>query len=108
MGFRQLLNSICVIRRYSSSSKDAHGNLVKVWSDLATDVPCRLQPRRGREAVQPIQVVVGSHVLFLEAGNDITERDRVVVTADTYEVLFVANAAGQNHHLEVNLELLKE
>ena len=108
MGFAQLLNKTCVIRRFTSSSKDAHGNLVKVWSDLAIDVACRLQPRRGREAVQPTQVVVGSHVLFLEAGVDITERDRVVLAADTYEVLFVGDAAGQGHHLEVDLELVKE
>jgi head-tail adaptor len=103
-----MLNSTCVIRRYTSSSKDAHGNLIKVWSDLATDVACRLQPRRGREAVQPTQVVIGSHVLFLETGTDITERDRVVVAASTYEVLFVADAAGQGHHLEAELEIVKE
>lgn len=108
MGFRQLLNKTGTIRRYTSSSKDTHGNLVKVWSDLATGVACRLQPRRGREAVQPTQVVVGSHILYLEIGTDITERDRVVVAASTYEVLFVADAAGQSHHLEVDLELVKE
>ena len=108
MGFKQMLNVTCVIRRFTSSSKDAHGNLVKVWSDLATDVACRLQPRRGREAVQPTQVVVGSHVLFLEIGTDITEKDRVVVGATTYEVLFVEDAAGQGHHLEADLELVKE
>lgn len=108
MGFKQMLNATGTIRRYTSSSKDAHGNLVKVWSDLATDVPCRLQPRRGREAVQPTQVVVGSHVLFLEIGTDITERDQFVLGASTYEVLFVADAAGQGHHLELELELIKE
>ena len=108
MGFKQLLNVTCVIRRFTSSSKDAHGNPIKVWSDLATDVPCRLQPRRGREAVQPTQVVVGTHVLYLEAGVDITERDRVMVAASTYEVLFVGDAAGQGHHLELELELVKE
>lgn len=108
MGFAQLLNKTCVIRRFTSSSNDAHGNPVKVWSDLATDIACRLQPRRGREAVQPTQVVVGSHVLFLEIGTDITERDRVVVATLTYEVLFVGDAAGQGHHLEVDLELVKE
>ena len=108
MGFKQMLNTTCVIRRFTSSSKDAHGNPIKVWSDLATDVPCRLQPRRGREAVQPTQVVVGSHVLFLEIGTDITERDRFVHAGDTYGVLFVGDAAGQGHHLEVELELIKE
>ena len=108
MGFKQMLNKTCVIRRFTSSSNDAHGNPVKVWSDLATDVPCRLQPRRGREAVQPTQVVVGSHVLFLEIGTDITERDQFVLAADTYDVLFVGDAAGQGHHLEVDLELIKE
>ncbi|KKL20077.1 hypothetical protein LCGC14_2459080 [marine sediment metagenome] len=108
MGFRQMLNATGTIRRYSSGSPDAHGNPVKTWSDLATDVPCRLQPRRGREAVQPTQVVVGSHVLFLEIGTDITERDRVVVATLTYEVLFVGDAAGQGHHLEVELEMTKE
>ncbi|KKM74969.1 hypothetical protein LCGC14_1395080 [marine sediment metagenome] len=108
MGFKQLLNATGTIRRFNSSSKDMHGNPVKVWSDLATDVPCRLQPRRGREAVQPTQVVVGTHVLFLEIGTDITERDRFVFAPDTYEVLFVGDAAGQGHHLEVDLELVKE
>ena len=108
MGFKQLLNKTCVIRRFTSSSNDAHGNPVKVWSDLATDIACRLQPRRGREALQPTQVVVGTHVLYLEAGVDITERDRVVVGATTYEVLFVEGAAGQGHHLEADLELVKE
>lgn len=108
MGFKQLLNASCTIRRFTSTAKDAHGNPVKVWSDLATGVACRLQPRRGREAVQPTQVVVGTHVLFLEAGVDITEKDQVVFAPDTYEVLFVGDAAGQGHHLEVDLELVKE
>lgn len=108
MGFKQMLNATGTIRRFTSTAKNSHGNPVKIWSDLATDVPCRLQPRRGREAVQPTQVVVGSHILFLEIGTDITERDRVVVSANTYEVLFVADAAGQGHHLEVELELIKE
>ena len=107
MGFKQLLNKTCTIRRFTSSSNDAHGNPVKVWSDLATDVPCRLQARRGRETTQPVQVVVGTHTLFLEP-RDITERDRVVVATLTYEVLFVSDAAGQGHHLEVDLELVKE
>jgi len=107
MGFKQLLNSTCVIRRFTSSSKDAHGNLVKVWSDLAIDVPCRLQAIRGRETTQPVQVVVGTHMLFLEP-RDITEKDRVVIGSDTFEVLFVEDAAGHGHHLEVTLELIKE
>ena len=108
MGFKQMLNATCTIRRFTSTAKDAHGNPVKIWADLAIDVVCRLQPRRGREAVQPTQVVVGTHVLFLEAGVDITEKDQVVLAADTYEVLFVVDAAGQGHHLEVDLELVKE
>ena len=108
MGFKQLLNATGTIRRFTSTAKDAHGNPVKVWSDLATGVACRRQPRLGREAVQPTQVVVGSHILYLEIGTDITERDRFVLAADTHEVLFVGDAAGQGHHLEVDLELVKE
>ena len=107
MGFKQLLNKTCVIRRFTSTAKDAHGNPIKVWSDLATDVPCRLQARRGRETTQPVQVVVGTHTLFLEP-RDITEKDQIIIGSDTFEVLFVEDAAGQGHHLEVDLEIAKE
>ncbi len=47
---------------------------------------------------------VGTHELFCPAETDIHPRDEIICDGKRYTVLFVSDAAGRGHHLEVSLE----
>jgi len=103
MTYLELLINTCTIRRWVDGGTDAYGNPIKSWGDIATK-PCRLVAGAGREINAGAEVVVSNHRLFLE-DVDITERDRVVIGAATYEVVLVSgrqNGAGV-HHKECDL-----
>lgn len=64
-----------------------------------------VQERKGEEVQGPeLQgTVVSNAVIFLPFGTDVTTRDRVRSLDDgaEYDILYVKDAAGQRHHLEL-------
>jgi head-tail adaptor len=106
MSFDSLLIHTCTVSRYTSDSQDAYGQPVKTWTDIYTDEPCRLTMTKGREIKQGLEVVISDYKLFISDSLTITERDRVVVSGGTYEVLLVQSRASEtdSHHLELALQ----
>jgi hypothetical protein len=43
----------------------------------------------------------------LETDVDVRARDRIVIGSISYAVLFVRDAAGAGHHLELDLEMIE-
>lgn len=113
MSFSTWLNTTCTIRRFTAGAADDYGHPVQTFSDLATGIACRLQPaagpgRGGKEIWVDKQLVIADFKLFLSAGQDVTEKDEIVIGAKTYNVLLVNDAAGHGHHLELDLQVLRE
>jgi head-tail adaptor len=80
----------------------ARGHAARVWAELAT-VQGLVQERSGREVAGPdLQPIVSDALIFLAAGTDVTERDRIVLGTTTYELLYVKDAGGVGHHLEID------
>ena len=103
MTYLELLINTCTIRRWVDSGTDAYGSPIKSWGDIAIK-PCRLVAGAGKEIKVGTEVVVSNHRLFLE-DVDITERDRVAIGTETYEVVLVSdrqNGTGV-HHKECDL-----
>ena len=110
-----LLNTTCTISRFTAASVDVYGQPTGSWANLATGVLCRLQEFLGvsdveAEAVTPGgTAVIASHKLFVLSSQDITEKDRVVVGSNTYDVQFCAASPGgvSDHHKEVWLKVVR-
>lgn len=94
VGLRPLANrwliDTCTIQR-STSTRTSAGTTV-TWADLATNVPCSVQPggvsgeasgARGGITAQ------ADWVIRLPAGQDVTVKDRIVYGARTFEVQMV-------------------
>jgi len=107
MSFADLLIHTCTIRRYTEGAVDAYGNPVKTWADYLVDQPCRLTSSSGREVTYDTQVVIADYRLFI-AAVDITERDRVVISGKTYEVLLVEGYSDSAmHHLQCWMRIVR-
>lgn len=97
-----LLPDTCTIQQATVTS-DGGGGQTRSWTDLATDVACRLSP-----AVAPASssrstgtALIGdrlepttTHIITLTAGTTIATGDRVIIGATTFEVLVVADGGA--------------
>jgi hypothetical protein len=64
-----------------------------------------IQGATGRVLLQDGKPVsMATYDLFCPAGTDIHPRDELTCEGKRYTVLFVSDAAGRGHHLEVSLE----
>jgi hypothetical protein len=123
MTYTSLLRQRVTIRRRAntaaSDTTDWNQEPQEITS-LATGVRCRIDEGGGGsggsrgEITLPGEagnVVVDATGYFL-AGTDLTEADQVVRTYPTpertYEVLLVRDAAGQGHHIEAALRLVRQ
>lgn len=85
------LTDLCSISRPTDAA-DAFGGQMRTWATVATNVACRIAPETRRpveEAREGRFATIGDYVVTLPAGQDITERDRVVIGGLTYEVIGV-------------------
>lgn len=83
------LPDTCTIQR--KTTQNVGGEQVETWSDLATNVACRLAPVGGGEEGE-----VGGRIseeatvlITLPAKQDVEEADRIVLDGTTYEVNLV-------------------
>jgi head-tail adaptor len=105
MSFESLLIHTCNISRYIVIGTDAYGQPIKSWAVIATNRPCRLTSPAGKEIKKDLEVVISDFKLFIGAEVDVTERDRVEVASNTYEVLLVQERiATTGHHKELSLQ----
>jgi len=108
MSYTSLLINTCIVERYTEGAADAYGNPVKMWADHLVDEPCRWQDTTGTELVIDAEVVVADDKLFL-GDVDITEQDRVVIGAVTYEIILVTDKQDglSSHHKECYLRTVR-
>ncbi len=108
MSYTSLLINTCTTRRFIEGAIDIYGNPVKTWADHLINKACRWTTPVNREVKVGAEVVIADLELFLE-DIDITEQDRVVIDAITYEILSVIrrqNGVGE-HHIECLIRTVK-
>ena len=108
MSYTSLLINTCTVRRNTPGVANAYGYPTPSWADYLTDQACRIQDAKGKEILVGAEVVVADYKLFLQ-DIDITEQDRVVISAVTYEVLMVTDKqdSATTHHKECYLKTVR-
>lgn len=101
MSYDSLLIQTCTVKRFAEGAADDYGHPVKTWADYLTDEPCRVTTPTGREIKVGVEIVLADHLIFL-GDVAITEQDRIVIGAVTYEILLVADRQDgfASHHKE--------
>jgi hypothetical protein len=104
MSYTSMLKHTAAVYRDTSSS-NAYGMGDTSWAATYTTLKCLVQAASGLlTRVRSGQQVNVSHNMFVPNGTDILEGDLVVHAGRCLRVVFVDHdAAGQDHHLEVNL-----
>lgn len=102
-----LLPDTCVIQRYTQTGTALNNDPIYIWATLAT-VKCRISDAGGNESKEPNQAVITNPKIFLPV-TDVTEKDRLLIDGDTYEVHVVYTIKGMAvaHHIEVEASLVK-
>ncbi|MCA1570838.1 MAG: head-tail adaptor protein [Chloroflexi bacterium] len=118
--FDRYLRHTVTIQRATAGAVDDYGQPSRTYSPLATDVRALIQPKPARTSGgTPEEVTtfsagtqVTDHTVFLRP-RDIDAADRILATAagvhsgKSFEVLLVKDAAGQDHHLELDVRLVE-
>jgi len=101
--FTKLLNKRATIQRLTRTS-DSAGSFTESWNNLYENVPCRVQPKSGKEqAIYSALKTVITHILYCGNQWNIVEADRVVFENKNFNVVFVKNPDHIDHHLEIEL-----
>jgi len=110
MSYTSLLINTCTVRRYVDGAIDDYGRPVKTWADHfhLAGIACRWSTPVNREIKIGAEVVLADLQLFLN-DVDITEKDRVIIGAVTYEVMSVMSRQDgiSGHHKECFLRTVK-
>lgn len=120
MSFDSLMKDKFISQRRSLTGYDAYGIPIYSYQDWLIDQPCLLQARRGQNTeITDIHgsVVVTGFRLYCRIC-DITEADHIAVTngaggptygalTRSFEILSVEQAAGQHHHLQLELKSIE-
>jgi head-tail adaptor len=112
VSFSGLLRHSLVIEHPASGAEDDWGHVDPAPFEDGETVRGLVQDRRGREVEASGDLggtVVADVVIFLQSGVTVTEQDRLrrADTGAEYEVVYVKDAAGQGHHLEIACRLVK-
>ena len=106
MSFTGMLRHSLTILDPSVGTEDSHGHVeAHPYTDGAT-IKGLVQERTGKEVDGPDLggTVVVNAVVFVPPGTVVTARNRIRRndTAAIYEVLYVKDAAGWGHHIELD------
>jgi len=108
-GENEILSSTCVIER-ATYSADGMGGQVETWAAIGT-ASCDLYPQSldEREAATGGQVISRSRwFVTLPTTASVLARDRLLIDARTFEVIFVPNNADHLTALQVEVEAHNE
>lgn len=108
MSFAGLLRHSCTIVRQEAVLAMGEPTYTELGQPITADStvgtwPCLIQPRTARELALLSQAgaVIGDFRIFGPTA-DLLEGDRLeAADGRTFEVMAIENAAGQDHHLEV-------
>lgn len=94
--FLGFLNHTVEVKR-PTTALDGLGGETRSYNTHIPALKCHIQPL-------PIaQRELAKMRMWIPAGTDVQERDRVIHLGKTYEVVFVGEPAGQAHHLIADL-----
>jgi len=103
MSFDSLLNRTGSLLHFAGAGTDDYGQPVKVWSTVET-LALRIQPATGRKTEWDRLGIVATHEAFCRKPTvSLTVKDRITCEGTTFDVQYVKNAAGHEHHLELAL-----
>ena len=101
------LNSLATIKR-NSGVKNSSGEVSKVLTTIASNVPCRIGMNRQvgeSDATQHTLISSATHLMFFNVGVNILKGDIVSITGDAieYRIVFVDKKPGgrTDHHYQV-------
>lgn len=107
MSFEDLLNMTCtIVKKSFGPLRNTHGQPQEI-DVLVPGVRCGLQEQSVVEGRRGDQSSVSKCKLYLNYGEDITERDQVVIGTRRFDVREVRDPGGRQHHLRVTLEAIK-
>lgn len=102
MGVR-LIHTVA-IQRATAGAVDDYNQPSQTFATIAT-VKALIQPKSGLELAQANQAgaVRGEYRVFMYP-TDVDEGDYLIreTPVEVYQILFVADAAGQGHHLQLD------
>jgi len=104
MGFRDLLLYKATVKRATSETVSAAGEVTKNYTTMYSDVPCYVYAVRGGliryDFGEVTEAMFRGYFLLTQ---DLLATDKVVVDGTEYTVLFVSKAHA--HHLEADLSV---
>jgi len=108
MSYTSLLINTCTTQRKHPGAIDAYGTPAPGWANELVNIICRWSTPSNREIKVGAEVVIADLILFVE-DVDITVQDRVVLSAETYEVLAVIprQDSVSGHHKECLMRIVR-
>jgi len=106
MAFLDFLTQMATIQEYVETNQG--GVPKKTWSDKYTGIPARLSVNRGglKSGSEGIEKYTKAEfTLYLQPNYEITERMKVIVDGEDYEIVLVAKVRAKSaiNHLELQL-----
>ena len=109
MSFKNLLNNrVDVV--YDTIAEDAYGGNTATQVYRFRRIKARVEPMSGREiALYKRDEVVATHKVFCDAKyKAMKEKDRILFGSRKFNVLLVREIDLMGHHLEIEVQELKE
>ena len=113
MSFDSLLNQKCDFDKNTPSEDPDSGQEIESWAAVASDIPCRLDPRSGGLVDNPqYEYEKATHILFTRSVAGVNHKEikyyRVDIEGIKYRLLLIKDLAETTvrHHWEIFLELL--
>ena len=105
MSYDSLLINTCTIRRFTDGATDAYGNPARTWADHLVNQPCRQVYGKEVEIKVGAEVCIVYDELFVK-DIDVNIWDRVVIGADTYDIVSVVRRQDSTggHHRQCYLQ----
>ena len=108
MSFESLLNKTCTVQLQSTAVNAQTGEKQHSWSDLASNVACRLRMRSANELLsQGSEYVKSTHVMYMKYRQLSPIEHRIVIDGDTYNIIGTSDMGSEGKYVAVYAELVR-
>lgn len=107
--YSDLLTQTATIKRRVEGAVDDLGIPEESFTTVSTTAKCLIQQKSESVAIDDKgREIISSHLCFMAYGESVQEDDLITIGSNTYYAISVDNdVAGQGHHVEVYLRLVK-